>query len=305
MFDEFYDHPFIKSINNKERWTVVDKDKRPIDMFSFIYEHKINGAAFCDEKSLVSLSTLKSVLPNAANNTFYMDALTDNFVVLDIEPSCPNDIKQELIKLPYIYGEISLSGKGYHLIFPLPECINEYPIAKNKIVFKEPHKYYEILLNHYVTFTRNMLPDSVIDSTNEHEFEKLFRKMAEEQKNTVRTDFDIDEEEPDDIPQKDEILKILNNQKYKKTPESFFNDMSKYEYGHISFLYEKLLCILSLSDIKAAHDYTDTEKAWLLYEATKEALPYRDKHEESRNGLPWLMYLSQEGMAKNVTSKKE
>ena len=47
------------------------------------------------------------------------------------------------------------------------------------------------------------------------------------------------------------------------------------------------------------HVYTDSEKAWLLYITAQEKIQHRDKHDESRNGLPWLLYLTQEIMAKN------
>lgn len=301
MFEDFYNHPFIKSIADKERWTVVDKNKRPIDMYGLIYMHKIFGAAFCDEKSLVSLKTLCETLPNATNNTFYMDALTDGFVVLDIEPKCPQNIKNKLLQLPYIYGELSLSGKGYHLIFPLPDCIENYPIAKKKVTMKEEHGYYEILLNHYVTFTRNIIPKSKGAS----DFEKIFKELASQQKEHTKNNIEIEEEEPDDIPLKDTILTIMYNQAYRKQPKDFDFDMSKYEYGYISFLYEKLLCVLALSNIKSVHEYSDTEKAWLLYNAAKEMLPYREKHDEMRTGLPWLMYLSQEVIAKNTRPKSK
>lgn len=269
-------------------------------MYDLIYKHKISGAQFCDEKSLVSLETLKQTIPNATNNTFYMDALTDGFVVLDVEPKCPDNIKKELLNLPYIYGELSMSRKGYHLIFDLPSSIDNYPIAKKKIAMKEEHGYYEILLNHYITFTREMLPAS----NSKKSFEELFNNLASQQKEKTRMNIDIDDEQPENIPAKDTIMTILYNQTYKKTPDDFNDDMSKYEYGYISFLYEKLQCILALSNIKSKHDYTETEKAWLLYEAAKEMVPYREKHDESRNNLPWLMYLTQEVMAKNTTKKQ-
>lgn len=301
MFEEFYSHPFIKSIADKERWTVVDKNKRPIDIKELMYNSRIIGCQCQDERSLTTLNTLLNVLPNAANNTFYMDSLIDRFVVLDIEPICPQNIKNELLQLPYIYGEVSMSGKGYHLVFPLPDIIYNYPAACKKIVFKEKHKYYEILLQHHITFTRNMIPPA----TGSGDFTALFEKLAAEQIDNSFNKLEFDENMPDEVPMQDEILDILARQTYSKTADNFYNDMSKYEYGHLSFLYEKLCCILNISKIKDNHKYTDSEKLLLLYHSAENVIPYRAKHDEFRNGMPWLMYLASQVMLKNVKTTKD
>ena len=293
-FDDFYNHPFIKSITDNEKWTVSDKDKKPIDMFAYKYRQQITGALFTDNKSLVSLPELCELIPNARNNAYFMDSIVDKFVVLDIEPICPDAIKQRLLKTKYVYGEISMSGKGYHLIYPLPNCFSKYPIAQKKIVMKEEHGYYEILLQHYVTFTRNMLPDA----TGGEDFEKIFEELASTQKETIRKDIDVQELKPNNIPLEKDILITLNHLDYNKTPIDFYNDMSKYEYGFMGFLYYKLKKQLALQDYKE-HKYSDNEKAWLLYTVAKNKIPKRQKHDEYRNNLPWLLYLASEIIAKD------
>lgn len=293
-FDDFYNHPFIKSITDNEKWTVSDKDKKPIDMFAYKYRQQITGALFTDNKSLVSLPELCELIPNARNNAYFMDSIVDKFVVLDIEPICPDAIKQKLLKTKYVYGEISMSGKGYHLIYPLPNCFSKYPIAQKKIVIKEEHGYYEILLQHYVTFTRNMLPDA----TGGEDFEKIFEELASIQKETIRKDIDVQELKPNNIPLEKDILITLNHLDYNKTPIDFHNDMSKYEYGFMGFLYYKLKKQLALQDYKE-HKYSDNEKAWLLYTVAKNKIPKRQKHNEYRNNLPWLLYLASEIIAKD------
>lgn len=301
-FPEFYNHPFIQSIANKERWTVSDSEKMPIDMFAFIYQQgRIKGAAFTNENSLVSLPTLCKAIPNAANNTFFMDSLTDNFVMLDIEKTCPDDIKAELLQLPYIYGETSLSGKGYHLVFPVPACMSEYPVAMKKTAMKETHGYYEILLNHYVMFTRNMLPPA----TGNGDFDTLFRSLCEQQKDVHREDVEIDSLEPEQGPDYDKIVGLLMRQDYRKTKTDFCEDASKYEYGYMGHLHYKLKQILKVNTIAVGYTYSDNEKAWILYTVAKDKIPYRAKHDESRDGLPWLLYLAREVIAKDDNGNKK
>jgi hypothetical protein len=299
-FSAFYTNPLIQSIKDRAKWTISDKDKMPIDMYALMVEHRISGALSTDENSLVSLDKLCQYMPTAANNAYYLDALIDGFVVLDIEPKCPDDIKSELLRLPYEYGEVSMSGKGYHLLFKMPDCISEYPAAQKKIVLKEEHGYYEILMNHYVTFTRNAIPLS--ENADAKGFEKIFRELASVQTESAKGEaFDVTVEPPDDIPFEDLIVSTLMKQNYRKTIEDFDNDNSLYEYAFIGFLHYKLKLILNVSRIKATgHEYTDNEKAWIIYKVAQEVIPYRSKHEETRCQLPWLLFLAKSSIEKDI-----
>ena len=53
------------------------------------------------------------------------------------------------------------------------------------------------------------------------------------------------------------------------------------------------------------HIYNDSEIAWFLYKTTSDFLPKRAKHEEERNGIPWLLYLASEVIAHNKNDEKE
>ena len=300
IFPEFYHNPLFQRIKDTPKWTISDKNKRPIDMRALKDRGEIRGAEHTNENSLMTLPELCEFLPNAANHAFYLDALTDGFVVLDVEPKCPEEIKRKMLSLPYLYGEVSMSGKGLHLVFLLPECIKDYPIAQKKVVLKEANGFYEILLNHYVTFTRRAICPyyNLPDQTNKNAFVELFQQMASQQVEVHRDDFHVDEIAPDSIPNQGYILNMLENKSYQKTPNDFANDMSKYEYAHIGYLYYNLKRVLNWKSLRD-HDYTEQEKAWLLYYAAKNQIPYRAKHKERRYGLPWLLYLSQEVIAKS------
>lgn len=304
-FPQFYDNPLIQSIAPNERWSISTNKKMPIDIKILQTEQRIAGALFLDERSLVSLPDLCELIPNAANNAYYLDALVDNILILDIEPKCPDNIKEKLLRLPYEYGEISMSGNGFHLAFYLPQNFDDFPIARKKVVMKEEHGYYEILLNHWVTFTRNKIKDAPSDAS-QTEFEQFFADIASIQKDVQRTDVNIEELEPQDFPCKDRILSLLMQQPYYKTLSDFHDDNSHFEFSFIGFLHYKLGQILNISAIKQAHDYTDNEQVWMLYLVAKERLPYRSKHDEFRDGLPWLLYLSREVIARsNIPDEKK
>ena len=300
IYDSFRNNDFISSIAANERWTVSTAQKMPIDMYIFINRGIVSGAIYNNELSLVSLDALHNAIPDAAVYTYYMDALIDHFVVLDIEPKCPEDIKKQLLSMGCLYMETSMSGKGIHMVFKVPTAIlDKYPNAKEKTALKEEHGYYEILLNHYITFTGNQI-DSATIADHDHEFDNLFENLAKVQKIVSKTDITVEELPEVKTKNAKRIILVLTNcgQKYKKKPEDFFNDMSKYEFSYTAYLQHQLQHILDVPGVKAEHTYTDSEKAWFLYQVTSQLLPQRPKHEEKRNGVPWLLYLAFEVLAK-------
>jgi hypothetical protein len=300
-FPEFYNNAFVQSIANKEKWRVSDKYKRPLDMRALIDKQVVWGMANNrGYNPLVDLQTLINVLPDATNNAYHLETAIDKFVVLDIEPKCPDVIKEQLLKLPYLYGETSMSGKGVHLVFDLPkELWKEYPVIHDKLAIKESHGYYEILLNHMVTFTRNALPETVPEKEIS-EFEKLFEKLASEAKPTAvaSCDISIDEIDTDSIPYYGRTMTVLRAQKYRKKPEDFSNDMSRYEFGMAGFYWRALKRLLKNPQYSNA-EYTDEQKAIVIYVLLSENLEFREKHDSQRNGMPWLLHLATQIISKS------
>lgn len=307
---KFMENPTIQRIAGNKRWTISDKNKMPIDMYMLMYRDTINGAAFNNELSLVSLDELYRFIPNMANFAYYLSALTDRIVVMDIEPKCPDEIKEKFTKLPALYAETSMSGRGIHLVFPLKEeLILKYPAISTKTAIKEEHGWYEILLEHYVTFTGKQLPHTPLDMSNPDatkEFDTVFVNLAKNIREYVRSDTDIEELKDVETTYTDQILESLlwySRQNYKKTPEDFFGDMSRYEFSYLSWLFTRAKDILNITKIKKDHKYSDSEIAWLMYKTAQEFLPYREKHDEERNGLPWLLFEIQEVMSKTEKPK--
>lgn len=305
LFKDFMASPAIQSIAKNKRWTVSTNQKIPIDMRMFIAKDTICGAAFNNDLSLVSLDELHQVLPNAANFAYYLSSAVDKIVVMDIEPKCPDDLKQKLKSLPALYAEMSMSGKGVHLLLPLPEKIAmKYPAIATKTAMKETHGWYEVLIEHYVTFTGKQIPFTPLDPNDPaamEEFDKIFEELAKNVREYVRRETDIEEIDGIDTEIADKILELALNaseKRYRKTPEDFHNDMSRYEFSYLSWLYNNMQNLLNVRDIKQDHQYTDSEIAWLMYKTATEFLPYRDKHDEERNGLPWLLFEIKEVMSK-------
>lgn len=296
-FHSFYTNEAILSIADNQRWTITSDKKVPLDIKNTLTLGYVHGAKFTDERSLVALGTILNHYKHTPNVTYYLDVLVDDLIVLDIEPECPNDIKQDLLKLPAFFRETSMSGKGIHLIMKPPKNFYDFDVATKKVALKHEKGYYEILLNHYVTFTRNEITD-IPEGESSTTIEKIYEDLAKEAIKKDEKIVDVSIDKPDDIYHEQVILTQLSHCKYSKTPEDFYNDMSKYEYGVMSYLKYKLFNILTKTSFLKNHEYNDNEKAWLLYEASIEALEYRPKHEELRNNMPWLLNESRKIIAR-------
>lgn len=153
-FPQFYGNPAIRALADASRWTISgqigDDDldvagkpptrKAPIDIRHLLDFGRVRGAWALDERCLVTLDELTQAVPDAANNAFYLQALTDGLLVLDIEPDCPPHIAVDLLRLPgALYSELSMSGNGFHILAPLPQNFHDFPIASTKRVLREEH----------------------------------------------------------------------------------------------------------------------------------------------------------------------
>ena len=294
--DFFASQPFIQTIAGNQKWTVSTKTKMPIDMARFMQENIIVGASFAGENQpLVSLPSLMGAIPNAANAAYNLKQAVDDFFILDIEPSCPPEVRDELLRLPYDYAELSMSRQGYHLAFRRPDPI---PVTRPELFTIKPalrheNGWYEFLFNHYVTFTgETILPADGIQQLPIDTLWQLFDGMAE--KARITKTFELsDTEIPDleEIPLGEFIVDFLSdeNAAYRKTADDFGGDKSKYEFGVTGFYFKRLNSLLSTTAYQR-HDYTPQERIRILYEIITRMTPYRDKHEEIRDGMPWLMY---------------
>ncbi|MFG1857454.1 hypothetical protein ACGFJT_36855 [Actinomadura geliboluensis] len=320
-FPVFYAHQVIMMLAEVPRWTVSgclaenldDPDdpkstrKAPIDMRQLLdcvdpSGRRLRGAWSVDERCLVTLHELTERLPNAANVAYYLRAQTDGVLVIDIEPNCPPEISARLLQLPeVVYSELSMSGRGFHLIAPIPANFRNLPVAASKRALREEHGWYEILLDHWVTFTRRPIPDDVPARTHglapapaEQRFAsvaEVYAALAEKARastaasGTIRTAVEVP-----DIPQAEHIISqtVTTAGSRLKTLEDFHGDTSRWEFSVLNALYRAMLGHL-VQHINCGLSFSASDEAWLLYQAAVEVLPLRPKHRERRNGRPYLL----------------
>ena len=294
--NEFLKNDFIKSIANNEKWTISTNEKKPIDMNFLKNNQKIIGASFKnDNQPLISLYEVAKLVPNAANATYLLNSLEDNFVVIDIEPSCSPELRDELLKLPYKYCEISMSGKGFHLVMDKPDT--KYPnILECKERIRPKNGEYEILMRHYVTFTGYICePSAQCQIRPFEDFTTLFDALAQNAKLTQIADIELESFPAiETIEKHEKILNELSKLTFYKTQDQYKeypnHGITEFEYAVMGFYYQNLQNLLRATEFK---EYQPEEIIMLLYTTVKDVLPYREKHDQLRSGLPYLLYSCQ------------
>lgn len=306
--EQFLTHDVIKKLAKNKKWTVSTNDKIPIDIVELVNNNKLMGAHFQDERSLTDLEFIAKTFDFNCGYTYFLSQRNDKYIILDIEPICPDHIKEYLLKLPYIYGEISKSGKGYHLIFNRPKCFNEFTDIIMKPAFIHQKRSFEILLNHYVTFTGNMLPKQK-NRLSQNEFEKFFSEFAKKQPKPSKITINFDDS-IESIPNFDLIMNLMDNIEYDRSPnEEYFlkadrtTDWSKYEYNYASFLHWKLDNICNTAIVQK-NPLNEQQKAYIVYKTLTEKLNERNKHNSQRNNMPFLLYVSVTALERYLTGKQ-
>lgn len=300
--------PFLTDIKDKKRWTITVKKedkKMPVNINALLEKGVVWGASEADgQNPYMSLTEMAQmpIFQNINNVCLNLsNMLHDGIVILDIEPICPQEIKDKLMALPWTYAETSMSGKGMHLVFPSPKTHLEILETKTALKFG---KYYEILLNHNVTFTMNeILPMPGMRTKPMSEFEKIYDELSENAAITQTMQLNTENlPKPEEIPYYEDLIKWLWQARYGKTPEDFKNDISVWEFGFIGFYKYRLNLLLEIRPYKE-HKYSDQEKLVILYGIVKERIPYRGKHEEIREGMPILMWNCKRSLTV-ITEKK-
>lgn len=306
-FPQFYTNDVIRELAKSPRWTVSDIDKMPIDMRELKQNDRIRGAYEKSESCLMRLDELVEFLPNAANHTYALNVHIDHYLVLDIEPKCPPEVARDLLAMPSVYSELSMSGKGYHLLMPLPAAFADYPIAATKVFLREEHGWYEILLDHWVTFTRKPVPaDHLGDvAAPSRSWDQLYSDMAETAA-LVQSDADtrnaVSVDKPE-IPGESDAIYVMTSQGLPKSLSDFNDDNSRFEFSVLGTLFQRLSPALPYLEQEHDITYTASMKAWLLYEGAVRLLPHRAKHDQTRNQLPLLLNAATDLLARREAQR--
>lgn len=314
-YPEFHSNPQIRAMAANERWTVSSTkatenrpSKFPVDARCLLFggvsasgghlePGVVRGAFAHDERCLVDLDTLTQALPNTTNVTYYLNSRLDGHLVMDIEADCPPAEAARLLSmLDPLYSELSMSGRGYHLLMPMPANFWDFPEAAGKLVLRHELGWWEILLEHWITFTRVPIPTEralqleMIAPDEPAVWEDVFAELAAKAKTAPVADIDVDMDKPE-IPYEDVIVKaILGNDHFRKL-EDYGNDHSRYEFAVMGTYENRLKIFLETISLEGLDEasFDDNMRAWVVYLAAQQGLEPRPKHSETRSGMPFLL----------------
>jgi len=194
-----------------------------------------------------------------------------------------------------------MSGRGFHIVTPLPKNYSDFVIARTKTVLRGEHGWYEILFDHWVTFTRRPVDDRVLADAQSLEltsepfqaFEDLYASLAKGAKPSGAASGVVGSlgDEPPKIAGMGRIIRttLTSAGPWIKTLDEFNGDRSRFEFSVLGTLYRQMVIHMQVVGTQRRATYSPIDKAWLLYLAAQEVLPHRHKHNERRNGRPYLL----------------
>lgn len=331
MNDFFVENPLIQELSSLPQWTISTKDKRPLNARLAIDTNFKDFKLFKEADDLVTLDELNQYKRfDNSNRAFYFtdnQYMDMPYICIDIEPTGREELVQKAMKLPFEYGEISKSG-GLHLLIRVPRhCITrktEY-LFEDISVLKHPSGEIEVIFDrHFVTFTKKVIegpnvdlstpdtPDSlalthflegltVIDEKARH-----FRQVAKDVGRSERpANLDIDNvsQEAKNLatfvsPYKMDELKKLRVTDFMQTEKP---DYSRYEYTLFRKFSLSVLAQVTKNKKnrpvrqligKEAVEINEWDLALGSYDVLKDIIPFRPKHNEQRNGLPYLFAIA-------------
>ncbi|MCL6663488.1 hypothetical protein [Paenibacillus amylolyticus] len=264
------------------------------------------------------------------NRAYRLRARENRVIAIDVEPIAPDWMKHQVLHFPAQYTELSKNG-GVHALILVPEYLinddNRY-LFDDLSVFKEPvpkdkngkdmrSAYFEVIFNdHYLTFTKRMLTGKpcadyendpvavqILESFLIKIFEMDYKKKAERE---IARQYRIDmiDRELDEQKQADirlfldmEIFDKARAKSIERKTHDFGGDASRYEMSvanGIAFyvIRNHNIALDTDSTRELAESLSEKDLAYAIYLMLQGAVPPREKHDEYRNDMPWLLFTS-------------
>ena len=306
LFPYFYANEAIAELSRHQAWSVSDNNGRPLDIVGLMATGRVYGASPDHfDTSLMTLPQLSHALPNAANCAYFASFARDEVLVFDIEKTCPPELALALLRLPHSYGEVSRSGKGFHIIVEAPDDPELRRRLRNTptTALRAEGGVYEILVEHWVTFTRHPITQDHINWLTERAGDNyvddidltsmLTSLLDDYDRPMLRFDSSdavdaVGIDQARQAPLYAEILAQMCAHPFEADVDDYEGDHSRFEFAAMNWFYHQF--VAAAGQLGRVNDYDDATRAVLIYDACTETLPHRDKHDTPRAGMPYLLY---------------
>lgn len=326
----FLQTPLIQKMYAIPQWTVSDDDKKPINMREFI-DTNFNRCSLFKQSKDNDLSALVTgyeieqypQLTNT-NRAFRFDGndrRESPILCIDVESTARESLVQRALDLPADYREWSKSG-GLHVLVEIPpHCLPkeaEYLFSLAGIQHETTE--FECIFNrHFMTFTKKVIntpahnlhdPESddslklrnflmrLVEIDEENQKRRLMLKSV--QTTTMPEGYDLD-----NLPEEIKNLALFANsyvinELTELTPDDYEGNKSRYEYNVACRITGSIYREVHKGDNpfissligKQVKDLNEWDYTYACYIRLSEVLPPRDKHNETRQGLDWLLYVA-------------
>lgn len=311
----------INKLRSEKAWVISDKNKVPIYVQKYLETGNENAIWPCTRGDMANLSTFNDIkkAPKLANcfSAYRVHASSNLVIIFDVEPSTDKNTLYWFYSQPAHYKEFSWHY-GIHLVYKLDRRrLSEKVVAmlssRTEIKHTEDKLNYEIMMNnHFVSFTGRAISSGTVDETSpvpnwvysqlEKEAKTLSLQKLEaitvDSKQTDMSEFLYNRYIVDDQNQNSYInyLKNLKPEDVSKTDTS----PSSYEYGIairlVSYLKRRIASADALDSVIAESDVSSSASpsdiALAVKRGLKDICPERDKWDQTRNHLPWLLYVA-------------
>lgn len=267
---------------------------------------------------------------DCVNRAYRLRARENRVIAIDVEPIAPNWMKHQVLNFPAQYTELSKNG-GVHALILVPEYLinedNRY-LFDDLSVFKEPvpkdnngkdlrSAFFEVIFNdHYLTFTKRMLTEKPCADYENDPVARQFlvsflinilemdQKRKAEREVIRQYQIDMIDRELDEKKQADirsflnmEIFEKARSKSIERKANDFAGDTSRYEMSVASgiayyVIQNHKIALDTNSSRELAESLSEKDLAYAIYLMLKDVVPHREKHDEYRNDMPWLLFIS-------------
>lgn len=288
-FPEFYSNETVLRLGRQRRWTVADFELVPIHIRELLRTGRVEAAYSVDGDCLMTLTELTLRLPNAANATFYLRGGIDGVAAVLVEKSCPKPYARQLLRLPHLYAEHSMDSEGFLLLVSLPELAQDLSSIPGSKVLHESNGYYEILLEGWVTLSRDMLrekpsPPRRRSSSSITNWGDIYRHLARREMHSVP--------EPGarlDEPILAHVVELVTRAPLNRDLASVGGNIAVFEHAVLGELFARIQPILeAFRKADPAAHFTQDVETETLYTAAARVLPHRHDTDDLEAPEPLL-----------------
>lgn len=267
---------------------------------------------------------------DGVNRAYRLRARENRVIAIDVEPIAPQWMKHQVLHFPAQYTELSKNG-GVHALILVPESFinddNRY-MFDDLSVFKEPvpkdengkdlrPAFFEVIFNdHYITFTKRMLTEkpsadyendpaarqflvSFLTNIRDMDLKRRAEREIVKQYQIEMIDKVLDPKKQADINAflEMEIFDEAKAESNERKPNDFAGDASRFEISIANGIAYYVIqnhkrAIYEESSRELAESLSESDLAYAIYLMLKNVVPYREKHDQFRNDMPWLLYIS-------------